>query len=158
MAQLVQNLPAMWETWVQFLGWEDPLEKGKATHSRILPWISKSRTQLSNFHFTSKVLMLCFLGTTSGTKFKKKHIRNQKRIKPLGWTIWNIRFFSGQKQFQVKYWQFRMVQLNIYSITSFLGSVSIVAPICKIFTFSSGLFFSSSFPLFLRKCRHKSEN
>ena len=33
-AQLVKNLPAMWETWVQSLGWEDPLEKGKATHSQ----------------------------------------------------------------------------------------------------------------------------
>ena len=32
-AQLVKNLPAMWETWVQSQGWEDPLEKGKATHS-----------------------------------------------------------------------------------------------------------------------------
>ena len=37
-AQLVQNLPAMQETWVQCLGWEDPLEKGKATHSSILAW------------------------------------------------------------------------------------------------------------------------
>ena len=37
-AQLVKNLPAMWETWVQFLGWKDPLEKGKATHSSILAW------------------------------------------------------------------------------------------------------------------------
>ena len=37
-AQLVKNLPAMWETWVQSLGWEDPLEKGKATHSSILAW------------------------------------------------------------------------------------------------------------------------
>ena len=37
-AQLVKNLPAMQETWVQFLGWEDPLEKGKATHSSILAW------------------------------------------------------------------------------------------------------------------------
>ena len=34
--QLVKNLPAMWGTWIQALGWEDPLEKGKATHSRIL--------------------------------------------------------------------------------------------------------------------------
>ena len=33
-----KNLPAMWETWVLFLGWEDPLEKGKATHSSILAW------------------------------------------------------------------------------------------------------------------------
>ena len=37
-AQLVKNLPAMWEAWVQSLGWEDLLEKGNATHSRILAW------------------------------------------------------------------------------------------------------------------------
>ena len=37
-AQLIKNLPAMWETWDQSLGWEDPLEKGKATHSSILAW------------------------------------------------------------------------------------------------------------------------
>ena len=38
MAQLVKNLPAMGETWVRSLGWEDPLEKGKVTHSSILAW------------------------------------------------------------------------------------------------------------------------
>ena len=37
-AQLVTNLPAMKETWIQSLGWEDPLEKGKATYSSILAW------------------------------------------------------------------------------------------------------------------------
>ena len=37
-AQLVKNLPVMSETWVQSLGWEDSLEKGKATHSSILAW------------------------------------------------------------------------------------------------------------------------
>ena len=37
-AQLVKSLPAMWETWVQSLGQEDPLEEGMATHSRILAW------------------------------------------------------------------------------------------------------------------------
>ena len=36
--QLVKNLPEMRETWVRSLGWEDPLEKGKATHSGILAW------------------------------------------------------------------------------------------------------------------------
>ena len=36
--QLVKNLPAMWQTWVQSLGWEDPLEKGKATNSSILAY------------------------------------------------------------------------------------------------------------------------
>ena len=35
---MVKNLPAMQETWVQSLGWEDPLEKGMATHSNILAW------------------------------------------------------------------------------------------------------------------------
>ena len=38
MAQTVKNLPAMQETQVQLLGWEDPLEKGMATHSSILAW------------------------------------------------------------------------------------------------------------------------
>ena len=37
-AELVENPPAMWETWVQFLGWEGPLERGKVTHSSILTW------------------------------------------------------------------------------------------------------------------------
>ena len=37
-AQLVKNLPAMREIWVRSLGWEDVLEKGKATHSSILAW------------------------------------------------------------------------------------------------------------------------
>ena len=37
-AQLVKNLPAMWETWVQSLGWEDPLQKEMATHLSNLAW------------------------------------------------------------------------------------------------------------------------
>ena len=62
-AQIVKNLPAMWETWVQSLGWEVLLEEGMATHSSILAWripwteesgrlqsmgVTKSRIQLSN--------------------------------------------------------------------------------------------------------------
>ena len=61
MTQMVKNPPAMWETWVQSLGWEDPLEEGMGTHSSILAWripmdrgarraavhgVSKSQTQL----------------------------------------------------------------------------------------------------------------
>ena len=38
-AESVKNLPAMWETWVPSLGWEDPLEEGMVTHSSILAWI-----------------------------------------------------------------------------------------------------------------------
>ena len=66
MAQAVKHLPAMRETWVQSLGWEDLLEKEMATHSSILawkipwteslanysPWVTKSQTRLSNFTFT----------------------------------------------------------------------------------------------------------
>ena len=71
MAQLVKNPPAMWETWVQkilglgsSLGWEDPLEKGKATHSSVLgfssvpawrsPWDCKELDTTEQFllHFT----------------------------------------------------------------------------------------------------------
>ena len=63
MAQTVKNLPAIWETWVRSLGWEDALEKGMATHSSILAWripmdrgasqvtvhgVTQSRTQLRN--------------------------------------------------------------------------------------------------------------
>ena len=54
MAQLVKNLPAMQETWVRSLDWEDPLEKGKTTHPSILawriPWTWQSQTRLSDFH------------------------------------------------------------------------------------------------------------
>ena len=35
---MVKNPPAMWETWVQYLGWEDPLEEGMETHFSILAW------------------------------------------------------------------------------------------------------------------------
>ena len=53
-AQLVKNPPTMQESWVRSLGWEDPLEKGKATNSSILawriPWVAKSQTWLSDFH------------------------------------------------------------------------------------------------------------
>ena len=58
-AQLIKNLPAMQEIWVQSLGWEDSLEKGNATYSSILAWripwivhgVAKSQTLLSDFHF-----------------------------------------------------------------------------------------------------------
>ena len=40
MAQTVKNPPALWETWVRSLGWEDPLEEGMATHSSIVAWFT----------------------------------------------------------------------------------------------------------------------
>ena len=60
---MVKNPPAMWETWVRSLGWEDPLEEGMVTHSSILAWkipwtekpgglqsmgVTKSQTRLSD--------------------------------------------------------------------------------------------------------------
>ena len=59
-AQLVKNPLVVRKTWVQSLGWEDPLEKRTATHSSILAWripwttvygVAKSQTQLSDFYF-----------------------------------------------------------------------------------------------------------
>ena len=67
-AQRVKCLPAMWETWVQSLGWGDPLEKEMATHSPVLfpgkshrwrslvgysPWSSKELDTTEQLHFTS---------------------------------------------------------------------------------------------------------
>ena len=62
-AQIVKNLPAVRETWVQSLGWEDPQEKGKATHSSILAWkipwtVTKSRTWLRDFHLLTLVFSI----------------------------------------------------------------------------------------------------
>ena len=59
-AQTVKNLPAMQETWVQSLGWEDPLDKGMAMHSSILAWkslgvrLSKQDNLIPFCYFTSK--------------------------------------------------------------------------------------------------------
>ena len=72
-ALLVKNPPEMWETWVQSLGWEDPLKRGKATHSSILAWrilvhgVAKSQILLLSlvvaiylgFFFFLVLLMAC---------------------------------------------------------------------------------------------------
>ena len=52
---MVKNLPAIREMWVQFLGWEDPLEKGMATHPSILAW---------RIPWTEKLGRLQFMGVT----------------------------------------------------------------------------------------------
>ena len=78
-AKMVKNLPAVQETWVHLLGWEDPLEKGMATHSSILacrsPWTedpgglqslgSQTLTQLSDtLSFTFTGIKSCWLTIT----------------------------------------------------------------------------------------------
>ena len=68
-AQMVKNLPAVQEIWVQSLSWEGPLEKGMATHSSIFAWRipgteepgrlqstgSQSQTRLNDFHLTCAI-------------------------------------------------------------------------------------------------------
>ena len=81
-AQWIKNLPAVQETWVPSLGWEDPLEEDVATHSSILAWripmdrgtwratvhgVAKSLTQLSDFMFTLKTLMLIEISKSKRT-------------------------------------------------------------------------------------------
>ena len=86
MAQTVKNLPAMPETGVQSLGWEDPLEKGLATHSSILAWRSpwteepggvhgtaKSQTQLNNYHNTHFSLT----GIQGGWYYYSSYLRSE---------------------------------------------------------------------------------
>ena len=52
-AQTAKNLPAMWEPWVQSLGWEDPLEKEMTTHSSILAW-KIPRTSIRKYMITQE--------------------------------------------------------------------------------------------------------
>ena len=69
-AQLVKNLPAMRESWVRSLGWEDPLEEGKGyplqyfglenSMDCIVHGVTKSWTQLSDFHFQRSLRLSCF--------------------------------------------------------------------------------------------------
>ena len=67
-AQVVKNLPAMQETWLQSLGWEDPLEEGIATLSRILVWRQRSykesdmtESKKYKFHMNSQLSQPCLL-------------------------------------------------------------------------------------------------
>ena len=63
MAQMVKNLPAMQGTWVQFLGQEDPLEKGMATHSGILIWkIAWTEEPVGSGGWDSSCLSSCSRG------------------------------------------------------------------------------------------------
>ena len=57
LAQLVKNLPATWETWVLSVGWDDPPEKGKATHSSILAW--RNSKSLKELDMTEWLSLYC---------------------------------------------------------------------------------------------------
>ena len=61
MVQLVKNPPAMWETWVQSLGWKDPLEKGKAAHCIIV--VAESSVLILQLIRPEKSFQVCQLDT-----------------------------------------------------------------------------------------------
>ena len=93
MAQHMKNLPAIRETWVRSLGWEDPLGKGKATHSLqysglensvdcIVHGVAKSRTQLSDFHFHRA------LGVSQVALVVKNSPANAGDVKRHGFDLW----------------------------------------------------------------------
>ena len=81
MAQTVKCLPTMWETWVQSLGWEDPLEKEMTTDFSTLVWkIPQGRKELDtteqlHFHFSALLTMpkplTVWITTNSGKFFKR---------------------------------------------------------------------------------------
>ena len=80
-AQLVKNPPAMWETWVQSLGWEDPLEKGISTNSSIMAWripgttvhgVTNSWTELSDCHFQMVQVKLITIRVGSFRQARRK--------------------------------------------------------------------------------------
>ena len=52
----VKNLPALWEIWAWFLGWEDPLEEGMATHSSILPGEFHGQRSLADYSAKSQTM------------------------------------------------------------------------------------------------------
>ena len=105
---MVKNPSAMQETWVLSLGWEDPLEKGTATHSSILACIvhgvTKSWTQLSGFHFT--------LPFENLTQFiLANQLNNEKMFKP---SIFFLIFTLYDKNYQFRTFFFSTKPTEFY--------------------------------------------
>ena len=79
MAQMVKSLPVMQETWVQSLGWDEPLEKGMATQSSILawripwteeplrPWGHKESDKTEQLTHTHMVVLMCLVQTSQSS-------------------------------------------------------------------------------------------
>ena len=102
MAQSIKNLPAMQETWVQSLGWEDPLEEGMAAHSTILAWripMDREAWQ-ATVHEVTNSQTWQQLSTQHSTKFLKVPIKLNEAVEvdsnPTDWgpyTKWRFFFF-----------------------------------------------------------------
>ena len=104
-AQLTKNLPTMRETWVWSLGWEDPLEEGKATHSSTLAWripwtVQSMGWQRVGHHWATSTFkyFLWVLGRSStlvAMKVIRKWMRKEKKRK---------KGFEGFKSFSIFLW------------------------------------------------------
>ena len=103
MAQMVKNLPAMQETWIRSLGWEDPLEKGTAIHSSILAWripwaqepgglqsmgLQKDGHNWATFHFPASSCFLC--SSDNSLLFTQKYLEAPPNPPPSGRQIWHL--------------------------------------------------------------------
>ena len=97
LAQLVKNLPAVWETRVRSLCWEDPTEKGTATHASILAWIvhgvAKSRTGWATFTFH-----LISVSTTQLCRYALKAAMSDMKMNEQG--SFPIKLYLGTLKFE----------------------------------------------------------
>ena len=97
-AQPVKNPPAKWEAWVQSLGWEDPLDKGKATHSSILAW---------RIPWTAQSAGSQRAGHDRATSTSLRHTHTQMNI------YWELSGGIVKGRYVLKKLQPRLVKLNI---------------------------------------------
>ena len=147
MAQLIRNPPAMWETWVQSLDWEDPLEKRTTTYCSILAWripwtihlVTKSQTQLfvSKFHFTSLsrrttmthiLISYCnsyWLSNGSGEKiiFKTRFSILGKVTISLSGLLLLGKFFTLLARFSLPLWRFYHSLFAVFFLSFFSDSL-----------------------------------
>ena len=125
-AQLANNLPAMWETWVQSLGWEEPLERGKATHSSTmalrLSWtvleLQRVRHKWATFIFT---FTFCILDIVR-EDFKCSEIFREFLVAPSEHTrALHLGFFRGDTESRYRHkHDSHHGQLDFYNICCFI--------------------------------------
>ena len=99
-AQLVKHLPALRETWVWSLGWEDPLEKGTATHSRILAW----RTPWTIRSMGSQRVGHGWV-TFTFTLYETKLVRKKKMQRELTFVLEPLDLFPLEILTLIRYWK-----------------------------------------------------
>ena len=109
-AEMVNDLPALQETWVPSLGWEDPLEKGMATHSRILAWrIPWTRVwgDSGSWWWTGRPGVLQSVGS--------QRVRHDWATELTDWYLWAHRAFSFETYFfSFIFWKYLFMYVGIW--------------------------------------------